>query len=496
KNLPRDTIKFIIASAILRWNESMKKFENFSEWFDEILFNADILDNRYPVKGFAVYKAWGFKIIKNIVEILERKLDETGHVPMLFPVVIPEDAFAKESEHIKGFSSEVFWITHAGDRELDKRLLLRPTSETAMYPMFALWIRSHADLPLKVYQSVAVYRYETKATRPLLRMREFLWNEAHTAHRSWEEAEKQVMEAIEIYNYVFKRLGLSYLVLRRPDFDKFAGAVYSIAFDAWNPDGRLNQIGTVHNLGENFAKAFEITYEDVNGVHRNVFQTCYGFGLSRVIAAIIAQHSDDHGLILPPDIAPIQVVIVPILYKETAGEVNAYAKEVYEVIKSSGIRVHLDETEDKTPGEKFYYWEMFGVPVRVEVGPRDQRERKVTLVRRVDLKRTVVSLEEAVTAIKSLFTEIMRILEERSNSTLKEFIVDACDQSALGEIVKLNRKIARVCWCESVECAEKIREVSGGEIRGYRVDVEEKPEKPCVICGREAKRVVYVARAY
>ncbi|MEM1531085.1 MAG: proline--tRNA ligase [Candidatus Bathyarchaeia archaeon] len=473
----------------------MKKFENFSEWFDNIIFNADILDNRYPVKGFAVYKTWGFRIIKRILEILEQKLDETGHVPMLFPVVIPEDAFVKESEHIKGFSSEVFWVTHAGERTLDKKLLLRPTSETAMYPMFALWIRSHADLPLKVYQSVAVYRYETKATRPLLRMREFLWNEAHTAHRSWEEAEKQVWEAIEIYNYVFKRLSLSYLILRRPDFDKFAGAVYSIAFDAWNPDGRVNQIGTVHNLGENFAKAFNITYEDVDGTHKNVVQTCYGFGVSRVIAAIIAQHSDDHGLILPPDIAPIQVIIIPIVYKGTTAEVNAYAREVYEMIKNEGIRVHLDDSDDKTPGEKFYYWEMFGVPVRIEVGPRDQRERKITLVDRVNLRRRVVDFGDTVRFIKEMFNEVAKNLEERSQQTLKELIIDASDMNSLGEIIR-NRKIARVCWCENIECAEKIRELSGGEIRGYRVDVEEKPEKPCIICERTARRVVYVAKAY
>ncbi|MEM2092529.1 MAG: proline--tRNA ligase [Candidatus Bathyarchaeia archaeon] len=473
----------------------MKKFENFSEWFDEILFNAEILDNRYPVKGFAVYKAWGSRIIKRILEILERKLEETGHVPMLFPLVIPEDAFAKESEHIRGFSAEVFWVTHAGERELEKRLLLRPTSETAMYPMFALWIRSHADLPLKVYQSVAVYRYETKATRPLFRMREFLWNEAHTAHRNWEEAEKQVKEAIEIYDFVFKRLGLSYLILRRPDFDKFAGAVYSIAFDAWNPDGRINQIGTVHNLGENFAKVFDITYEDIDGTHRNVTQTCYGFGVSRVVAAIIAQHSDDHGLILPPEIAPIQVIIIPIVYKEVAQEVNIYAKEVYEVIRREGIRVHLDDSDDKTPGEKFYYWEMFGVPVRVEVGPRDQKERKVTITDRVHLRRRVVNIEDAVKAIRDLFDEVERELAGRSKIILKELITDASDTSSLNEIIK-GRKIARVCWCESIECAEKIREVSGGEIRGYRIDVEEVPERPCIICGQAAKKVVYVARAY
>lgn len=473
----------------------MKKFENFSEWFDDILLNVDILDNRYPVKGFAVYKAWGFRIIKKILEMLEQKLDEAGHVPMLFPVTIPEDMFAKEAEHIKGFSSEVFWITHAGDRELDKRLLLRPTSETAMYPMFALWIRSHADLPLKIYQSVTIYRYETKATRPLFRMREFIWNEGHTAHSSWEEAEAQVREAIGIYNYVFKRLGLSYLILRRPDFDKFAGAVYSIAFDAWNPDGRVNQIGTVHNLGDNFSRAFEITYENVDGTHKYVVQTCYGFGVSRVVAAIIAQHGDDHGLILPPEVAPIQVIIVPIVYREVAQEVNEYAKEVYDIIRREGIRVYLDDSDDKTPGEKFYHWEMYGVPVRVEVGPRDLAERKITLVDRVNLKRRPVEFERAIDSIKDLFKEVSEALLERSRQKLEEFIVNAYDIQSLGDIIK-NRKIARVCWCESVECAEKIREISGGEIRGYRFDIEEKPENPCVICGQLAKKVIYVARAY
>lgn len=473
----------------------MKKFENFSEWFDEILFNAEIVDNRYPVKGFAVYKSWGSRIIKNILKILEQNLDETGHSPMLFPVVIPEDAFAKESEHIKGFGSEVFWVTHAGERRLEKRLLLRPTSETAMYPMFALWIRSHADLPLKVYQSVAVYRYETKATRPLFRMREFLWNEGHTAHKGWEDAERQVKEVIEIYSDVFKRLGLSYLMLKRPDFDKFAGAAYSVAFDAWNPDGRVNQIGTVHNLGDNFSKAFEIAYEDVDGTHKNVVQTCYGFGVSRVVAAVVAQHGDDRGLILPPEIAPIQVVIIPIVYKEVAHEVNAYARELYEKLKVEGIRVHLDASDDKTPGEKFYHWEIFGVPVRAEVGPRDQKERKVTLSERVNLERRIVDFENAAEAVKELFAEILRNLEERSSLVLKSLIVTTSDASSLNEIIE-NKKIARVCWCENIECAEKIREISGGEIRGHKIDVEEKPEAPCIICGQQAKKVVYIARAY
>jgi len=472
----------------------MKKGENFSKWFDELLLNAEIMDNRYPIKGFAVYKGWGARIVRKITEMLEKKLEETGHTPMLFPVTISEDSFKKEAKHIKGFTAEVFWITHAGNRKLKKRMLLRPTSETAMYPMFAQWIRSHADLPLKVFQSVCVYRYETKATRPLLRMREFLWNEAHTAHKDWKEAEEQIKEAVKIYDEVFKRLGLSYYILKRPDFDKFAGAAYSIAFDAWNPDGRVNQIGTVHNLGENFSKAFNITYEDIGGRQRHVVQTCYGFGISRTLAAVISQHGDDHGLVLPPEIAPIQVVVIPIPYKGLEADIENYARRVFEKLREAGLRVYLDET-DKTPGEKYYYWEMFGVPVRVEVGPRDMKERRITICERVHLERISVPLDEAVKAIEEAFEKIAENLKERSLSTLIEMTVDASNVESLREAIKA-KKIAKTCWCGDIECAEKIREESGGEIRGHRIDIEEKPEYPCIICGREAEKVVYVARAY
>ena len=472
----------------------MRKFDNFSEWFDSTLFDAEVMDNRYPIKGFSVYKPWGARIARRIIGILEDQLEATGHEPALFPVAISEDAFAKEAEHIKGFTAQVFWITQAGDRKLQKKMLLRPTSETAMYPMFAKWIRSHADLPLKLYQSGSVYRYETKATRPLLRMREFLWNEGHTAHKDWDGAEREVKEAIKIYSTVFERLALSYYMLKRPDFDKFAGSVYSIAFDAWNPDGRVNQIGTVHNLGENFAKAFEITYEDADGTHKNVTQTCFGFGTSRTLAAVIAQHGDDYGMALPPEIAPIQVVVVPIPYKEVESKVEAYAKEVYGKLRDAGFRAHLDE-EEKTPGEKYYHWEMVGVPVRVEVGPRDLEERQVTVSERVDKQRSTVALEEIVPAIRGLLAAVTKSLESKSRSTLKSMTTDANDMSSLIAAIR-DKKIARVCWCEDVECAETIKDKSGGEIRGHRIDVEEKPKSPCVVCGRKAERVVYVARAY
>jgi prolyl-tRNA synthetase len=481
-------------ASYLRKAGSMKKFQDFSTWFDDTLVKAEIMDNRYPVKGFAVYKSWGAKITKKIINMLEDQLDSTGHDPMLFPVTISEDDFAKEAEHIEGFTAEVFWITSAGKRKLERRMLLRPTSETAMYPMFAQWIRSHADLPLRIYQSVCVYRYETKATRPLLRMREFLWNEAHTAHEDGSSAEEQVKEAIKIYVDVFGRLGLSYYMLKRPDFDKFAGAVYSIAFDAWNPDGRVNQIGTVHNLGENFAKAFEITYEDAEGTRKNVSQTCYGFGISRVLAAVICQHGDDHGLVLPPEVAPVQVVVVPIHYKESEGKVEAYAKEVYEGIKKAGLRVQIDNGE-KTPGEKFYHWEMLGVPVRVEVGPRDLKERRVTISERVSLKRSSVDFGKAVSAVTEIFGSLTENLQKKSRLALEEMTADVRDMGSLKKAID-DRKIARVCWCGDVGCAETIKEKSGGEIRGHRFDVEEKPDSDCVVCGGKAEKVVYVAKAY
>ncbi len=473
----------------------MRKDENFSEWFDEVLFNADVLDDRYPVKGFGVYRGWGYRVVRCIEEFLEERLEEAGHEPCLFPVVIPEDAFAKEAEHIAGFSAEVFWITHAGETELNRRLLLRPTSETAIYPLFKQWVRSHADLPLRVHQSVTIYRYETKATRPLLRMREFLWNEAHTAHVDWEDAERQVKEAVKIYVEVFRRLGLSYLLLQRPDFDKFPGAVYSLAFDAWNPDGRVNQIGTVHNLGENFAKVFGITYEDLGGEQQLVSQTCYGFGVSRVLAAVVAQHGDDHGLVLPPEIAPCQVVIVPIPYKGYEEKVKAYCEKAFKRLKEAVIRVVLDDG-DKQPGEKFYHWEMFGVPVRVEVGPKELDANCVTLCRRDTLKRSTASFEDLVPSVLSLFEDIMGNLLDRSHEVLEKNIVDVDDVKALRKAIK-GKKIARVCWCGSEECAEKLKEeAGGGEVRGHRYDLEEKPTKPCLICQKPATQTVYTARAY
>ena len=471
---------------------ALKKFASFSNWFDELLLNARIVDGRYPVKGFQVYMENGAFMLNRLRSMLESLLEERGHKPVYFPLVTTEEMFARETQHIKGFQPEVFKIEQPGEKE--RKLVVRPTSETIMYPMFKLWIRSHADLPLKVHQSVNVYRYETKATRLLYRVREIPWNEAHTVHETPSDAERQVREAIEIYSKVLKEVGVSFLILKRPDFDKFPGASYSIAFDAWNPDGKINQVATVHNLGRNFAKAFEIEFERRDGSRGHPYQTCYGFGYSRVIAAIIAQHGDDRGLVLPPAVAPTQIAIIPIPFKGHEEEIMKYCRDIRERLKQRW-RVILDDREDTTPGEKFYHWEMLGAPLRIEIGPREVAERILTITRRDTLERMKVGLDKLEKSVEKLMEEVAKNLRERSERMMRELIADARSAEEIKKTLD-EKRIARVEWCGEVRCAEELKERVGGEVRGERYDIAEKPQGPCIACGKPAKTVVYVARAY
>jgi prolyl-tRNA synthetase len=277
----------------MRKKERLKK--DFISWLNSIIDTAKILDIRYPIKGTYVWYPYGYKLRRLILGIIGEFLDESGHEEALFPLLIPEEEFMKEAIHVKGFEDEVYWVTHGGLSELNVKLALRPTSETAIYPMFALWIRSHADLPIKVYQVVNAFRYETKSTRPLIRLREITtFIEAHTAHQTYEEAEKNVQEAVRIYKKFFGAIGVPYVVTRRPDWDKFPGADYTIAFDTILPDGKTLQIGTVHNLGTTFAKTFDITFENPKGDQEYAYQTCYGIS-DRAIASHLAIHGDDKG---------------------------------------------------------------------------------------------------------------------------------------------------------------------------------------------------------
>jgi len=473
---------------------ALSKFRNFSEWFDKVIFEAEIVDDRFPVKGFSVYLENGYFVLERLRMILEGELNKTGHKPMMFPLFASEDLFQKEAEHIRGFSSEVLVVDKVGEKPLEKRLIIRPTSETIMYPMFKLWIRSHSDLPLKVHQSNNVYRHETKATRPLLRVREIPWNEAHTVHATSSEAEQQIREAIEIYSRVLRKAGIGYILLRRPDFDKFAGAVHSTAFDAWTPDGRVNQVGTVHNLGRNFSRVFEIEFEQKDGRRQNPYQLCYGFGYSRVLAAMIAQHGDDRGCVFPPEVAPIQVVIIPIYFKGQEQTILDYSRRIREMLSTS-FRVHLDERPEKTPGEKFYYWEMRGPPLRIEVGPQEVAENKATVFRRDISEKTKVPLEDVRSTVESLLKMVEVTLAERSMRMMEQMITDVKTLEEAKSAIA-NRRIARLEWCGKLECADTIKEKAGGEIRGSRIDVVERPRGNCPACNQEAREVVYVARAY
>jgi len=344
--------------------------ESFSEWYHELLMMAEITDNRYPVKGMCVWFPFGFAIRKNVYGIIRELLDP-DHQETQFPLLIPENEFMKEAQHIKGFEDEVYWVTCGGTSPLDVKLALRPTSETAIYPMFKLWIRSHADLPLRIYQIVNTFRYETKHTRPLIRLREITsFKEAHTAHATWDEAAEQVEVALQRYSQFYRRLAIPFLVSRRPAWDKFPGADYTTAIDVIMPDGRTLQVGTAHHLGTTFAQTYEISYEAENGEQKLVSQTCYGIS-ERCIAALISVHGDGKGLVLPWEVAPVQVVIVPILLgdKEKVLEV---CRDLQGLLAEAGVRVKLD-TSDERPGAKFYKWEMKGVPLRLEVGPGTSR---------------------------------------------------------------------------------------------------------------------------
>ena len=468
--------------------------ERFSHWFREVLDRAEIIDYRYPVKGCGVWLPYGFKIRNNVLAILRRLLDDSGHEEMLFPVLIPESLFEKESAHIRSFEDESFWVTHGGSTRLDVKLALRPTSETVITPMIKLWIRSHADLPKKIYQIASIFRYETKATRPLIRVREVTtFKEAHTYHANHEDALRQVDEAIDIYREFFDELGLAYVVSKRPEWDKFAGAVSSYAFDTLLPDGRSLQIGTVHDLGQNFGKAFDVTFEKKEGEKDYVWQTSYGIS-ERVIAALIALHGDDHGLVSPPNIAPIQAVIIPIPYKGVEAEINKSCNSVFEDLNNTEIRVKIDDRSETTPGSKYYEWELRGVPIRVEIGPRDVKEKKVTLVRRDTLERTSCDEKGVAREVGKLLASIQENLKENA---VRWFNAHITKTEKLDEAKKkIGSGIVEVPWCGNEGCGIKMESLVDARVLGTDVEARGETSANCIICGNKGKSMVRIARAY
>jgi len=465
----------------------------FSEWYNDILWRAEIMDVRYPVKGLYVWYPYGFAVRKHVYQRLRDLLDR-DHEEALFPLLIPEQEFMKEAEHIKGFEDEVYWVTHGGTTPLEVKLALRPTSETAIYPMYALWVRSHADLPIRIYQIVNTFRHETKQTRPMIRAREITsFMESHTVHETWKDAESQVESEIALTREFYESLCIPVLVSRRPDWDKFPGADYTIAVDAIMPNGKTLQIGTVHHLGDHFSKTFEIRYEDINGEQQYTQQTCYGIS-ERCIAALLSLHGDDKGLVLPPVVAPVQMVIVPITIGKRHEDVIASAQSLEQELRSAGFRVRLD-TREMRPGAKYYWWELRGVPLRLELGPRDIDGGKVMAVRRTGGK---VSLDRAdikagVSQVLAEIADAMRVkAEEHTKSRL--CIVDTIGAltSALNE-----GNVAVVHWCNERACGDAIGEKTNASVLGTDVRSAYAPatEGACIICGKPGTATL-VGRAY
>jgi len=472
--------------------------QKFSEWFHELIQQAEIMDIRYPVKGLYVWFPFGFKL-RQLVYAKLREIMDRDHEEVYFPALIPETELRKEGEHIKGFEDEVYWVTHGGLEPLDVKLALRPTSETAIYPIFKLWIRSHADLPLKVYQIVNTFRYETKHTRPLIRLREITsFKEAHTAHRNYEEAEQQVREAVKLYKEFYEFLAVPYMIFRRPDWDKFPGADYTIAFDTIMPDGRTLQIGTVHHLADNFAKTFGIKYETPDGGHAYVHQTCYGIS-ERCIAALISIHGDDLGLVLPFEVAPVQVVIIPIPYKGKEEAVERASKSLFDKIREFGYRVVLDDSDER-PGAKYYKWELKGVPIRFEIGPKEAENGTVVVSFRDEKRKFSIRFEEVT---KERIEEWAKALKERLWKRAVEFMrgrvkfFDNLDDLA-GWIEE--RGVGVIYLCESSECGETVEESVKGSVLGRFEEIPEWMDRleyrgKCVVCGGEGY-LTGVAKTY
>jgi prolyl-tRNA synthetase len=471
-----------------------KKNEDFSEWYTQVVLKAGLADYA-PVKGFIVMRPYGYAIWESIRDILDIKLKETGHQNGFLPVLIPESLLSKEEDHFAGFTPEVFWVTKAGNSDIGERLALRPTSETLAYSVFAKWITSYRDLPLKINFWNTALRAEIKATKPFIRTSEFLWQEGHTVHGSEEEAELEVMSILDIY----KELVEGYLavpVVRglKSDSEKFVGAKYTTTLEALMPDGKALQMGTSHNLAQNFSKPFEIKYLGKDTKEHFAWQTSWGVSW-RLIGALIMVHGDDKGLVLPPHVAPIQVVIVPIHKDKDAKLVKDEASEIELELKRVGIRAYVDGRDEYTSGWKFNEWEMKGVPLRINLGPRDIEKGQAEFVMRDTKEKIQADRTKLVDTANSLLSKIQDRLLLRAKAFLDENISRPTSYGEFKSIIDRKGGFVMAGWCGREECEGKIKQDTGSDIRVMPFDQNDRPEK-CIYCGLDSKKAALFARAY
>ena len=485
------------------------KVDDFNAWYPFIVEAAELVDKRYPIKGMDVWRPYGWRAMKLIDSLTHSEMERTEHEEVNFPLLIPENLLDKENalvarlkrareegvdpddlrdeEEEGGFKKEVYWVKHAGENELDIPMFLRPTSETAMYTMFPLWIRSHKDLPLKVYQMVNTFRYETKQTRSFIRVREIHFFEAHTAHADEECATKQIQQDLEIVDNLMHDLCLPVIKARRPVWDTFPGAWYTIGIDAIMPNGRTLQVASCHHYRDQWAKAFDLTYENLNAEQQHCHQTTYGMS-ERLLGAIVGMHGDDNGLIMPPAIAPYQVVVCPMIRKNSEVDTIAKSEEVAAILKSAGLRVKVDK-RDIHAGQKYFDWEIKGVPLRLDIGPRDIENNSAFAARRTGGKEPL-PLDNIVEECNRVLSEISDELRTRAAAHTENVVIPLTDLESVED-----GKIYEVPFDGTDAHAETIERTTGLSFLGDSTDAYGE-EKPCFMSGKMTTRRVILAKTY
>jgi len=471
------------------------KSVDFSRWYVEIIQKAELADYA-PVKGMMVIRPYGYAVWERIQRLVDDRIKKTGHSNAYFPLLIPESFLQKEAEHLEGFAPEVAWVTHGGKEELEERLAVRPTSEAIIGNMYAKWIKSWRDLPLLINQWANVVRWE-KVTRPFLRTTEFLWQEGHTAHESFEEAQDETLMILSLYKeFVENELAIPVISGKKSKREKFAGALETFAIEAMMSDGKSLQMGTSHNLGQQFSKVFNIRFEDRNQKLQYVWQTSWGVS-TRLIGALVMAHGDDSGLKFPPNIAPVQVVIVPISAGNWKENVLPSARNIEEKLGEEGLRVKLDEREEFTPGWKFSEWEMRGVPLRVEIGPKDIEKKQVVVVRRDTGKKENVTQASMNIKVPEILREIQKNMFEMALKFQQENTHEVKDYEEFKAIMESKKGFIKAFWCEDQVCEEKIKEETMATIRVILLDQDKKAARgKCVFCQKPTETVVYFGRAY
>jgi prolyl-tRNA synthetase len=472
---------------------TIKKSENFDEWYIQVILKSGISDYS-DVSGCMILRPDAYFMWEQTQKFLDEQLKRIGIKNVYFPLFIPEKFLVKEKDHVKGFSPEVAWVTQAGNSKLDERLAIRPTSETIMYPSYSKWIRSWRDLPMRYNQWNNVVRWEFKHAVPLLRTREFLWQEGHTVFATEKEAIAEEDEILEAYRKTTEDLlALPGIIGRKTDKEKFAGAVFTSSIEHLLPDGKAIQGPDFHHDGQNFAKAFDITFLDKEKKKQYAWQNTWGFS-TREIGVMVSVHGDDKGLILPPKVAPIQVVIVPIYDSKTKDEVLTEARNLEDKLKKD-FRTKLDDREEFSPGYKYNEWELKGVPIRIEIGPKDIKSKQVVLVRRDTFKKEVVKYDKISQEIKILLEDIHKNIFNKALDFLNNNIHKVKTYDEFKKILKTKAGIIQACWCGERSCEDKIKEETGTKILNMPFK-QEKIFSDCIFCGKKAKDIANFAKSY